>query len=700
MDADALLAGLNTAQLEAVTTGGEPVVVLAGAGSGKTRVLTRRIAYRVATGSIDPNRVMALTFTRKAATELRHRLRAVGLRDTVTAGTFHGLALLQLRQRWAERNVEPPALLDRKVRFVARLLVSTGSTKRRARALDVVAEIDWARARLVGPDDYPTAAAEAGRTPPLPSSQIGEILTHYQEEKRRRRLVDFDDLLVLALRDLRNDDGYAAAIRWRYRHLHVDEMQDVNPLQFELLRAWRGDRNDLFVVGDPNQAIYGWNGADPNLLRQFVRREPDATVIELRDNYRSTPQILAVASSLVTGRGLTAGRGDGPVPRITAYPDDRAEAAGIAAAVRAAHSVAGNLSDQAVLVRTNAQLPIIEQALNEAGIASRLRGTTGPLTSPETRSALAALTGPGTDLAAAALDLEAQVADQPPGETVAAIERRANLAALVRLVNDYLANDPVPSGPGLGAWLGTLDKGDADLETDAVELSTFHAAKGLEWPVVHVAGLEDGFVPIAYASTGAQLAEEKRLLYVAVTRAMDELHLSWAAERTFTTKPVTRVASPHLGLLADRIGRLGVGPAHRVDWRAQLASSREALERTVAASGSTGRGRSKDTAGGDDDADRNERFERLRSWRQRKARAADVPPHAVVADQTLRAIAAAAPTSLAQLAAVPGVGPARLQRYGAELLEQLEPVPATPQPDPQLSSDTGAAVLRTGACRA
>jgi DNA helicase-2/ATP-dependent DNA helicase PcrA len=660
VDGDALLAGLNASQLEAATTAGAPVAVLAGAGSGKTRVLTRRIAWRIATGDTDPNRVMALTFTRKAASELRQRLWAVGLRDDVTAGTFHGIALLQLRQRWAERKVSPPTLLDRKTRFVARLI---GSRTKGVNASDVTTELDWARARLVGPNDYPAAAAEAGRTPPLPAAQIGEILERYQQEKRRRRVVDFDDLLMLAIRDLRDDDRYAAAIRWRYRHLYVDEMQDVNPLQHELLTAWRGDRDDLFVVGDPNQAIYGWNGADPNLLRRFVRREPNATVIELNDNYRSTPQILAVASSVSGGRALTANRSDGPVPTITAYPDDRAEAEGIALAARDAHSIAGTWSDQAVLVRTNAQLAVIEQALAEAGVPTRVRGTNSPLGSPESRTELALLTKPDVDIVASLGDLDARVAEPLPVETVAAIERRANLAALVRLVHEYVATDPQPSGQGLAAWLGTLERGDVDSETDAVELATFHSAKGLEWPVVHVAGLEDGFVPIAYATTGAQLAEEKRLLYVAITRAMDELHVSWAAERTFTTKPVARSASPLLGLLADPIGRLGVGPAHRVDWRAQIATSRAALHRAA----------KPDEANPGEDSERDvaARYEALRQWRRHKARAADVPAHAVFPDRTLRAIASARPTTRAQLASVPGLGPAKLQRYGQELLETL-----------------------------
>lgn len=656
MDSEALLGGLNASQLEAVTTRGEPVVVLAGAGSGKTRVLTRRIAYRIVEGETDPNRVMALTFTRKAAAELRARLRSLGLRDEVPAGTFHGMALLQLRQRWAERGVDPPTLLNRKIRFVGNLL---GSGRGRTAALDITAELEWAQARMIDSDRYPAAAAAAGRTPSLPAEQVAELLTRYQREKRKRRVVDFDDLLMLTIRDLQNDPRYAEAIRWRYRHLYVDEFQDVNPLQYELLSQWRGDRPELFVVGDPNQAIYGWNGADPNLIDRMLDAEPGATVVELVDNYRSSPQVLAVAAALSSGRPLTPSRGDGPVPTITAYPDDRAEAAGIADHIREAHSVAGDWSDQAVLVRTNAQLVLIEQELSTSGIPVRLRGGSGPLATPEVKTELKLLTRPGVDLIAALGDLDARLDEPTPGNSVSAIEQRANLAAFVRLVHDYMTSDPLPTGLGLEAWIGTLQAGDVEQERDAVDLSTFHASKGLEWDVVHVAGLEDGFVPIAYASTGAQLAEEKRLLYVAVTRAMSELHLSWAAERTFTTKPVTRQPSTHLNSLAERIARLGVGPVHRVDWKAQIAKSRRSLQNATGSAAPPNGSPDNETM----------LYEELRRWRQTKARAADVPPHVVFNDQTLRAIASARPSTTARLASMPGMRPAKLHRYGADLLQ-------------------------------
>ncbi|MGF1597817.1 MAG: ATP-dependent DNA helicase UvrD2 [Acidimicrobiales bacterium] len=678
MERDRLLSGLNSAQVEAVTTGGAPVVVLAGAGSGKTRVLTRRIAWRVVTGETDPNRVMALTFTRKAADELRHRIAALGLRDRVPAGTFHGMALLQLRQRWAERGITPPALLDRKVRFVAQLLPSGG--RRRVDALDVTAEIDWARARLVGPDHYGQLAIEAGRTPPLPAEEMAELIRRYQQEKQRRRVVDFDDLLMLAIRDLADDGSYADAVRWRYRHLYVDEFQDVNPLQYELLRHWRGDGDDLFVVGDPNQAIYGWNGADPQLLSTFVRREPGSTVIELTENYRSTPQVLALASTLASGSPLLATRPDGPTPTISAHADDRAEAAGVAERVRAAQSGGANWSDQAVLVRTNAQLLLLEQALRAADVPIRLRNGSGPLAAPEVRSELARLGRPASDLRVELDDLRARVEDLGT-DTVPEIERRANLAALARLVDDYVTTDANPNGPGLLAWVATVDAADVDADTDAVELATFHGSKGLEWPVVHIAGLEEGFVPIAYATTGAQLAEERRLLYVALTRSMNELHLSWAAHRTFTTSPVRRRPSPLLGSLADAVKRLGVGPSHRVDWRRALARSRQSLaehlatpEPAATAAGSpggragTGRGAGVAVNGHDEDAPPDATYRALTEWRLRRARAADVPAHVVFNDHTLRAVATARPATRTALAGLPGMRPAKLARYGDDLL--------------------------------
>ena len=311
MDPEALLEGLDDAQRAAVTSTAQPLVVLAPAGSGKTRVLTRRIAHRVATGSADPRHVLALTFTRKAAGELDERLRRLGLRGDATTGTFHAVAWGTLRTRWADRG-RPAAHAARPQGPGARGSWPPrwpGKDKRTV-AGELATEIEWAKARMVTPDDYVEAVARAGRKPALRPDLVAEVYAAYEHRKRRGGLVDFDDLLALVARALEEDEAFAAAQRWRFRHLFVDELQDVNPLQFRLLQAWRGDRYDVTAVGDPLQAIYGWNGADAGFLLDIHRWWPPAEVVQLTRCYRSTPEILeAAAAVLRAGRQATRRRG-------------------------------------------------------------------------------------------------------------------------------------------------------------------------------------------------------------------------------------------------------------------------------------------------------------------------------------------------------------------------------------------------------
>jgi len=304
--ADALLHGLNEAQADAVTTDAIPLAIHAGAGSGKTRVLTRRIAWRSLTGLSDPRRVLALTFTRKAAAELRSRLRVLGLRDQVAAGTFHSVAYAQLRTLWRDNDMPEPGMLDRKFLLVTSLLPRD---RRSTDVLDVIGEIEWAKARRFIPETYAAGAEEAGRHPPLPLTVMARIFDEYETQKKKRNQVDFDDLLNECRRALKGDKRFADAQRWRFRHLYVDEFQDVNPLQFALLNAWLGGRHDLCVVGDPDQAIYGWNGADADHLRRFDTHFRDGTVLELRQNYRSTPQVLRRLFDTFAGRPQAIGRG-------------------------------------------------------------------------------------------------------------------------------------------------------------------------------------------------------------------------------------------------------------------------------------------------------------------------------------------------------------------------------------------------------
>jgi DNA helicase-2/ATP-dependent DNA helicase PcrA len=656
---DDLLDGLNPEQRDAVASAASPLRILAGAGSGKTRVLTRRIAYRVASGDADPRHVLALTFTRKAAGELNARLRALGLRDAVAAGTFHAIAFAQLRTRWADHGIQPPTLLERKVGFVSRLLPRRAES---LAAIDLVGEIEWAKARDIAPDRYEAEADAKGRRRAAHPGLIAELYARYEREKRDHRMVDFDDLLASCRRAITTDPEFAAGQRWRFRHLFVDEFQDVNPLQMSLLRAWLGDRTDLCVVGDPNQAIYAWNGADADFLVRFDTHFPGAASIELRRNYRSTPEILRAADAVLSGgrlagRALVPERAGGPAPRIAMYPTDLAEAAGIARAVRDAHGPGRRWSSQAVLVRTNAQLPLLEDALRKAGIPHRTRGG-GLLALPEVKATLRTLTRSRVPLASALADLEAEPRDlTDPAEA----DRWASVEALVRLGHDNLALDPNGTPASFGQWLQATSGSEYDgASADAVELSTFHAAKGLEWPVVHLAGLEQGLVPIAHAKTPEARAEEQRLLYVAVTRAEHLLSCSFAEQRTFGTRPTNRFPSPWLARIEAAAQPAGATPAASAT---RAASERNRLrtkrgERDISLGG--GRRREVDA--------KDPLLLALRSWRSSTARAANVPAYVVFTDATLEAVAARKPGNRRELLALPGLGPVKTERYGDTLL--------------------------------
>jgi DNA helicase II / ATP-dependent DNA helicase PcrA len=681
--ADQLLRGLNEPQAAAVTSAASPLRILAGAGSGKTRVLTHRIAHRAEMGTLDPQRVLAVTFTRKAAGELRERLGRLGLRDGVHAGTFHGIAYAQLRQRWEERGVRPPELLERKVGFVARLIPGRSD---RTTPLDVVAELEWASARRITPEQYEAEAKRARRRPPLPLGTVAQVYERFVEQKRRRRLVDFDDLLRLAARDLAADPVYAAARRWRFRHLFVDEFQDVNPLQFHLLSAWLGPDSDLCIVGDPNQAIYAWNGADARYLTDFDRYFPGGDTVTLEDNYRSTPQILAVANGvLLQGTNvpirLRPHRPAGPVPTVRGLPDQTTEARAVARAARDAHRPGVPWSAQAVLVRTNAQAAVMAEAMAAAGIPHRVRGAANLLEQPEVRDALSAIRRSPT-LGVALTDLETEVRARSPqtdvvdltvpadaasgrtGDAPAPVaqpddgsaprmtdERVANLAELVRLGREYLALDPGANVPAFLGWLSSTLRDEDRAGGDAVEIVTFHAAKGLEWSVVHVAGLEEGYVPIHHADTDDDIDEERRLLYVALTRARDELHCTWARARTFGTRTMNRSPSPWLAAIETTVG---VTPTQvsRADGARRAAAAREKLPRR----------------GAPEDAADRELFESLRRWRKEQARTADVPAFVIFNDATLAAVAERRPRTKAQLLDVTGVGPVKAQRFGEDLL--------------------------------
>jgi DNA helicase-2/ATP-dependent DNA helicase PcrA len=579
-----LLAGLTDPQRLAVTSEAGSLAVVAGAGSGKTTVLTRRVAWRVHSGSADPVHVLVVTFTRKAAVELRQRLWALGVGAGVTAATFHAAAFAQLRRHWADRGQPPPAVLADPARLLSRLLDETGVGDP-GLVPAVRAELSWARARGLGPEQYAEHAGRTRRSTALPVEQLAQVLERYDAEKRRRRVVDLDDLVLRCTELLEADPAAAAAVRWQVQHVFVDEFQDVNPAQWRLVEAWRHGRDDLCVVGDPRQAIYAWNGSDPALLARLPALVPGIVTVRLDDNHRSSPQIVAAAGALLSADGADARtlpqavRDDGEPPVLWGFDDEEAEADALARWLRSTRRPGHPWAHQAVLARTHARLEPVAAALDRAGIPYVHAGSRGQPAAlravlAELRSARSS--GPVRSALVEALGQLAEAhrddATRPPERVT--LDRVA--AQLGRLVDEHAVDEPRPTVGSFLAWLAA-NRGATDLDPgplrgagsqaagtsdtaagpdeggteacDAVTLATFHQAKGLEWPTVAVVGLEEGTVPIVHATSSETLAEERRLLYVAVTRAESRLWCSWAAVSSSTRGARRRRPSPLLGPL-------------------------------------------------------------------------------------------------------------------------------------------------------
>lgn len=671
MDADALLEGLDPSQREAVTVDARPLAIHAGAGSGKTRVLTHRIAWQSAAGAIAPGRVLALTFTRKAAGELRERLARLGVAEGVAAGTFHAMALAQMRRHHADRGSAMPSVLGSKARILAPLLGRRDGPGA-LRVVDVAAEIEWAKARLVPPPRYLDAVTASGREVPQ-AERIAGLYERYELEKRRRELVDFDDLLLDCATAIERDREFAAAQRWRFRHLFVDEFQDTNRSQFRLLRAWLGlERDDagaevdLCVVGDPDQAIYGFAGAEPRYLEAFAEVFPGATTVRLGFNYRSTPQVVATSRAVLPASRarlpIATPRPDGPAPTVTGYADERAEARAVIDAARRAHSGERPWRSMAVLYRTNAQSLAFEEACTAAGLPHRVRGAAAFLDRPEVRDLIAGMRStaaaqPNRTFAEHLIDLQADA-------TEAVEEVREHAEALAAVGREYLAAEGgVGSLDGFVTYLATALGHDEVTGGDAIELLTFHAAKGLEWETVWVTGLEKGLVPISHAEgRPVELAEESRLLYVALSRARRWLHCSHAETRTFGSRSARRVRSPLVDLIEAAATGRSLEEVTGADVNRRGATAARAVLRRIDA--------------GDLSPDDRPLFDALVEWRRVLSRAAAMPAYTVFDNRTLAAIATHRPSSREALLDVPGIGPAKAERYGADVLELVAHHPA------------------------
>lgn len=684
MDPDRVLEGLDPEQLEAARSLRGPVCILAGAGTGKTRAITHRIAHAVASGVAAEQQILAVTFTTRAAGEMRGRLRSLGA-PRVQARTFHSAARRQLWYFWPQVIGGPtPTLLDSKVQPVSRAAASCSLQLDRTGLRDLAGEIEWAKVTQVRPTDYEKAAVKAGRETPLATHEVARVYEAYEELCRENNMIDFESMLELTAAMLNESSAVAERVRDQYRYFVVDEFQDVNPLQKLVLDAWLGDRDDLCVVGDPDQTIYSFTGATPSYLTGFSAAYPHATVVRLVRDYRSTPQVVRVANSTLrsaTGgadsrRELVAQRRDGPDPTYTEYDDDPAEATSVARKISALIDAGTPAREIAVLFRANSQAATYEQALSDASITYTVRGATRFFERPEIRQAIHTLRGARHGAVEEPLVSTVRhiltplgLTDHPP-EGRQARERWESLAALAQLAEDM-------AGEGSGGEGGRVTMEDFVAELDArvatehapelegVTLASLHSAKGMEWDAVFLAGLTEGMLPIVYAESAEQIEEERRLFYVGVTRAREFLSLSWAAARSpggrRNRKPSRfldglRPASPSLA--QERSQRRGQAKqAKVVSCRVCGTAVTEAAERKV--------GRCRDCPAEYDE----ELLERLKEWRSGVAREQKVPAYVIFTDATLQAVAEQVPAHASALAQIPGVGAAKLERYGAAVLD-------------------------------
>jgi DNA helicase-2/ATP-dependent DNA helicase PcrA len=637
-DPDAILDGLNEAQRRAATAVRGPVAILAGAGSGKTSTITRRIAYQAATGTFRPDQILAVTFTEKAARELKSRLAGLGVRG-VEARTFHAAALSQLGRMWELHTGSPlPEVLDHKARIVAPLANGLPPPHKFLPRSELAGEIEWAKNRRVTPERYLDAVAEAGHQPPIPAEMMRRLYEGYERRKSAMRRIDFEDMLGMAVRLFEDHPAAAAEVRRQFGAFTVDEFQDVNTLQAALLDAWLGGRDEVCVVGDDYQTIYSFTGASADHLLRFGDRYPNATIVALEENYRSTPEVLAIANRLVPLLGgfpktLRATRPGGPAPTLRWFADQYAEAAFVVAEVRRLHD-AEHLpyEEMAVLYRINARSEPFEEAFAEARIPYQVRDGSF-LRRPGPRAVLHRLQRGGQGGVVAEVERATDALGyQPDGgdwDSAEEATRQADLGRLRALAVEFASADP---DGGVAAFLAELARRFATEETGrGVNLLTYHRSKGLEFDAVFLPRLLDGEVPFRSGRSKAPEDEERRLLYVGITRARRYLYLSWPRDGRAGRSP-----------FVDEITGKREEPP-------RVPTARPARPVVVPADGAL--------------------LDRLRQWRLERSKADGVPAYVVFHDSTLAQIADRKPRTRLDLLDVPGIGPAKLDRYGDEVLE-------------------------------
>lgn len=674
---DELLAALDPEQRQVAEAIRGPVRVLAGAGTGKTRAITHRIAYGVATGVYAPTEVLAVTFTTRAAGEMRGRLRMLGA-GGVQARTFHSAALRQLRYFWPRvHGHELPDLIDSKIGLLAGAARRQRVQTDQALLRDLASEVEWAKVSNVSPDDYARVADQRGRSVShLDADSVARIYQGYEEIKRGQTRMDMEDVLLFAAGLLADEEAVAAQVRRQYKWLVVDEFQDVSPLQSALLDLWLGGRDEICVVGDPAQTIYSFAGANASYLRDFTKKYPATTSVELVRNYRSTPQIVGAANQMLAGtpsKGveLVAQQPTGPEVTYRAHPDEVAEAAAAADKIATLRSAGISAGEIAILFRINAQSETFEDALTQRKIPYVVRGAARFFDRAEVRQAVTLLRG-----TARSGQAEGSIADlvqatlsgmgwttEPPGTRGETRNRWESLQALVDQAAEFVREHP---GADLGDLVDDLDRRASEQHAplaDGVTLATLHAAKGLEWDAVFLCGMQDGTLPITYAETPAAIEEERRLLYVGVTRARKHLSISWALARNPGGRG-SRKPSRFLNAVAEVERSAAVTTTTSRNRKARHCRE---CGGALATPSEKKIGRCGDCPASYDEA----LFERLREWRLARAADDSVPAFVVFTDATLQLIAEHRPADERGLLKISGVGASKLAKYGDDVLAVL-----------------------------
>ena len=674
---DELLAALDPEQRQVAEAIRGPVRVLAGAGTGKTRAITHRIAYGVATGVYAPTEVLAVTFTTRAAGEMRGRLRSLGA-GGVQARTFHSAALRQLRYFWPRvHGHELPDLIESKIGILAGAARRQRVQTDQALLRDLASEVEWAKVSNVSPDDYARVAEQRGRSvAKLDAESVARIYEGYEEIKRGQTRMDMEDVLLFAAGLLADEEAVAAQVRRQYKWLVVDEFQDVSPLQSALLDLWLGGRNEICVVGDPAQTIYSFAGANASYLRDFAKKHPGTTCVELVRNYRSTPQVVGAANQMLAGTPsqgvqLVAQRPAGPEVTYSAHPDEVAEATAVAekiAALRSAGTAAGEI---AILFRINAQSETFEDALSRRKIPYVVRGAARFFDRPEVRQAVTLLRGTARsgqgdgsvgDLVQATLSGMGWTRE-PPGTRGETRNRWESLQALVDQAAEFVREHP---GADLGALVDELDRRASEQHApvaDGVTLATLHTAKGLEWDAAFLCGMQDGTLPIVYAETPAEIEEERRLLYVGMTRARTSLAISWALARNPGGRG-SRKPSRFLDGVSE-VERSATVPI--TSGRNRKARHCRECGGPLGSPSEKKIGRCSSCPASYDEA----LFERLREWRLARAADDSVPAFVVFTDATLQLIAEHRPSDERGLLKISGVGASKVTKYADDVLALL-----------------------------